>query len=118
MDLTPVLPGYYSPGLPKFIQSEETRLITSLRRPTMTLYGGIDLHSTTSLIALLDEHAQIVAEQRLSTDLKVVLASLAPQQAHLTGLVVASTSNGYWLVDGFLAAGSRVHVATTAAIQQ
>ena len=84
----------------------------------MKLYGGIDLHSTHSLLAWLDAHDPIVDEQRLSTDLNVVLASLAPQQAHLTGLVVASTSNGSWRVDGFLAAGSRVHVATTAAIQQ
>jgi transposase len=44
----------------------------------MQLYGGIDLHATNSLGALLDEHDQIVDEKRLSNDLDVVLAYLAP----------------------------------------
>src|SRR5262249_31566127 len=84
----------------------------------MQLYGGIDLHSTNSLVAWLDEHDQIVDEKRLANDLKVVLAYLAPHQANRTGLVVASTSNWYWLVDGLLEAGYRGHVANTAAIKQ
>jgi transposase len=59
----------------------------------MTRYGVSDWHSTTSLVALLEEHDHIVDEKRLSNDLNVVLAYLAPHQAHLTGLVVASPSN-------------------------
>jgi len=35
----------------------------------MKLYGDIDLHSTNSLVALLDEHDQVVSEKRLSNDL-------------------------------------------------
>lgn len=84
----------------------------------MTLYGGIDLHSTNSLVALLDEQDHVVAEKRLSNDLNGVLAYLAPYQAELTGLVVESTYNWYWLVDGLLDAGYRVHLANTAAIKQ
>jgi transposase len=84
----------------------------------MKLYGGIDLHSTNSLVALLDEHDQVVGEKRLSNDLNVVLAYLAPYQANLTGLVVESTYNWYWLVDGLLDAGYCVHLANTAAIKQ
>jgi transposase len=84
----------------------------------MKLYGGIDVHSTNSLVALLDAHDHIVDEKRLSNALNVVLAYLAPHQANLTGLVVESTYNWYWLVDGFLDAGYRVHLANTAAIKQ
>jgi hypothetical protein len=71
----------------------------------MKRYGGIDVHSTTSLVALLEEHDHIVDEKRLAHDLHVVLAYVAPHQAHLTGLVVASTSHGYGLGDGLLDAG-------------
>jgi len=36
----------------------------------------------------------------------------------LHGLVVESTCNWYWLVDGLMAAGFKVHLTNTAAIQQ
>jgi transposase len=92
--------------------------MTQLRRPTMALYGGIDLHANNSLIALLDAHDQVVAEKRLPNDLNTILAYLAPYHAELTGLVVESTYNWYWLVDGLRDAGYRVHLAHTAAIKQ
>jgi transposase len=84
----------------------------------MALYGGIDLHANNSLIALLDAHDQVVAEKRLPNDLNTILAYLAPYHAELTGLVVESTYNWYWLVDGLCEAGYRVHLAHTAAIKQ
>jgi transposase len=84
----------------------------------MALYGGIDLHANNSLIALLDAHDQVVAGKRLPNDLNTILAYLAPYHAELTGLVVESTYNWYWLVDGLRDAGYRVHLAHTAAIKQ
>lgn len=84
----------------------------------MQLYGGIDLHSTNNLVALLDEHDRVVAEKRLANDLGVVLAYLEPYRADLTGLVVESTYNWYWLVDGLLDAGYRMHLANPAAMKQ
>ena len=36
----------------------------------------------------------------------------------MRGLVVESTYNWYWLVDGLMEAGYTVHLANTAAIQQ
>lgn len=36
----------------------------------------------------------------------------------LEGIVVESTFNWYWLVDGFMDQGHRVHLADTASIQQ
>jgi hypothetical protein len=82
----------------------------------MPRYGGIDLPSTNRLVAWLDERDHVVADKRLSNDLHVVLADLAPDQADLTGLVVASTDHGYGLSAGVLEAGYRVHLSHPAAI--
>ena len=84
----------------------------------MKLYGGIDLHSNNSVIALLDEQDQVVYRRRLPNDLATILGELAPYQGAIEGLVVESTYNWYWLVDGLMAAGHRVHLANTAAIVQ
>jgi transposase len=84
----------------------------------MALDGGIDVHANNSLMALLDAHDQVVAEQRLPNDLHTILASLAPYHAELTGLVVESTYHWYGRVDGLCEAGDRVHLAHTAAIKQ
>jgi transposase len=46
------------------------------------------------------------------------LNQLSPYQNDLQGLVVESTYNWYWLVDGLMEAGYQLHLANTAAIQQ
>jgi transposase len=84
----------------------------------MQRYGGIDVHSTNSLVALRDAHDHIVEDKRVANARNVVLAYLAPQQAHRTGLVVEAPDHWSWLAAGFLDAGSRGHVAKTAAITQ
>ncbi len=84
----------------------------------MKVYGGIDLHSNNNYVVLLDEGDRVVYRQRLGNDLEQVLRELGPYQAELVGVVVESTYNGYWLVDGLLEAGYRVHLANPAAIQQ
>lgn len=84
----------------------------------MKLYGGIDLHSNNQLLTLLDEQDKVVYQRRLPNDLEVVLAELTPYQSALEGLVVESTFNWYWLVDGLMEAGYRVHLANTAAVKQ
>jgi len=83
----------------------------------MALYGGIDVHANNSVIALLDAPDQVVDEKRLPNDLNTILAYLAPYHAELMGLVVESTYNWYWLVDGLHEAGYRMHLAHTAAIK-
>src|SRR6266702_4731274 len=55
------------------------------------MYSGIDLHSNNSVIAVIDDADRVVVE---------------------------STYNWYWLVDGLQDAGLRVHLANTAAIKQ
>ncbi len=84
----------------------------------MKLYGGIDLHSTNSVVALTDEQDKIAYQRRLSNDLALILRELQPYEPSIEGLVVESTYNWYWLVDGLMAAGYQVHLANTAAIQQ
>jgi len=84
----------------------------------MKLYGGIDLHSNNSVLVLIDEEDRVVVEKRLKNDLGLMLGELAPYRKKLTGLVVESTYNWYWLVDGLMESGYRVHLANTAAIKQ
>jgi transposase len=43
---------------------------------------------------------------------------MEPYREHLAGVVVESTYNWYWLVDGLMEAGFEVHLANTAAIVQ
>src|SRR5882724_2473642 len=84
----------------------------------MPLYGGIDLHANNSVIVLLNEQDQVISQRRLANQLPEILESFAPYQADITGVVVESTSNWYWLVDGLMEAGYRVHLANPAAMQQ
>lgn len=84
----------------------------------MKLYGGIDLHSNNSVLVLIDENDRVMMEKRLRNDLALMLKELAPYRRRLSGLVVESTYNWYWLVDGLMDSGYRVHLANTAAIKQ
>jgi transposase len=54
----------------------------------------------------------------LPNDLALVLKELSVYQSELQGIVVESTYNWYWLVDGLMEQGYKVHLANTAAIQQ
>lgn len=84
----------------------------------MELYCGIDLHSTNSYVTVMDESDRVVAERRLVNDLEVILGFLEPYRSAMEGVAVESTYNWYWLVDGLMAAGYRVHLANPAAMQQ
>jgi transposase len=84
----------------------------------MKLYGGIDLHSNDSVVAVSDEGDHVVYRQRLPNDAEIIVAALAPYREAVVGLVVESTYNWYWLVDALVEAGYRVHLANTAAIVQ
>src|SRR5215831_4663388 len=84
----------------------------------MPLYGGIDLHANNRVVVLLNAQDQVIYHRRLANHLPTILEQLAPYQADITGVVVESTYNWYWLVDGFMEAGYRVHLANPAAMQQ
>jgi transposase len=84
----------------------------------MALYCGIDLHSSNNVVAVLDEGLRKVAEQRLPNDLATVLRMLGPYREELKGIAVESTFNWYWLVDGLMEAGYRLHLTNTSAVKQ
>ena len=81
-------------------------------------YTGIDLHSNNSVISVIDETDRVVAEKRLPNDLARILDYLEPHKAETAGVVVESTYNWYWLVDGLQEAGYTVHLANTTAIKK
>jgi transposase len=84
----------------------------------MELYCGIDLHSNNSYVVVLEPGGRRRFARRLANDLAVILAALAPFRAALAGIAVESTYNWYWLVDGLMAAGYRVHLANPAAMKR
>jgi transposase len=84
----------------------------------MSVYAGIDLHSNNNVVAVLDEHDRVLRQRRLPNELPTVLRELEPFRDELAGVVVESTYNWYWLVDGLMAHGYRLHLANTAAIPQ
>ena len=84
----------------------------------MVLYAGIDLHSNNSMVVVQDEQDRVVGRKRLSNDMTSVAEWLEPYRGQLAGVVVESTYNWYWLVDGLMDHGYKVHLANTTAIQK
>jgi transposase len=81
-------------------------------------YSGIDLHSNNAVVAVIDDDDRVLYCKRLTNDLSLIVTALMPWRDELQGVVVESTFNWYWLVDGLMAAGFAVHLANTAAIKQ
>jgi len=81
-------------------------------------YCGIDLHSNNSVVVVSDEEDRIVFSKRLPNDMGQIREALEQHREELTGLVIESTYNWYWLVDGLMAVGYRVHLAHPSAIKK
>lgn len=81
-------------------------------------YSGIDLHSNNSVVTVTDEVDRVVAEKRLPNELGGIIEFLSPWREELAGVVVESTYNWYWLVDGLQQAGFEVKLANTYAIKK
>ena len=85
----------------------------------MSLYAGMDLHSSNTYVGIMDDKFKRVFKKRLKNDLSLILASLEPFRDELKGIVVESTYNWYWLVDGLMDEGySDIHLANPCAIKQ
>ena len=85
----------------------------------MQLYAGLDLHSRNTYIGIMDKEFNRVFGKRVPNNLPLILKTLGPLQDQLQGLVVESTYNWYWLVDGLMDAGYRdIHLANPSAIRQ
>ena len=84
----------------------------------MKLYVGMDLHATNTYVGMVDEENTVLHKQRFRNELPLILAGLDPFKKDIEGVVVESTFNWYWLVDGLMAEGYRVHLANVSAIKQ
>jgi len=84
----------------------------------MNKYSGIDLHSNNCVVTVIDDDDRVCCEKRVPNDLAKVIALLEPHRDALVGVVVESTFNWYWLVDGLVEHGFTVKLANTAAIAQ
>ena len=84
----------------------------------MELYAAIDLHSNNSMLVVLDKDDHVILERRLKNDLEHIRLALAPYRESICGIAVESTYNWYWLVDGLMSEGYRLHLVNTAAVKQ
>jgi len=84
----------------------------------MTVYAGLDLHATNTYVAMIDQENKVLYKQRHRNELPSIIAALDPFKKDLQGVVVESTFNWYWLVDGLMAEGYPVHLANPSAIKQ
>ena len=84
----------------------------------MDHYVGIDLHSTNNYIAIIDNDNKRVFKKKTKNDLRLVVQALKPHQEQIKGVVVESTYNWYWLVDGLIEEGYTIHLAHPSAIKQ
>jgi len=81
-------------------------------------FCGIDLHSNNSVLVVTDEADRILLSRRCPNDLEKIILLLEPHRTELKGVVVESTYNWYWLVDGLKDAGFDVKLANTVAMKR
>jgi len=85
----------------------------------MQLYAGLDLHSRNTYIGIMDKKFKRLFAKRVSNKLPLILRALDPFRDQLNGIVVESTYNWYWLIDGLMDAGYQcVHLANPSAMKQ
>jgi transposase len=82
------------------------------------LYAGVDLHSNNNYLGIMDQKDKRVHKKKLPNELSEVLRELEPYRAELEGVVIESTFNWYWLADGLIENGYKVHLANPCAIKQ
>jgi transposase len=84
----------------------------------MKTYAGIDLHASNNYLAVIDENDHRLYKKRLPNRVDEVVSALEPFRETLEGVVVESTYNWYWLVDGLQDNGYTLHLANPSAIKQ
>lgn len=85
----------------------------------MGLHCAVDLHGRNGFYGVVDENGRRIFKKRLPNSLETVLAELEPYRDDLAdGVVIESTYNWYWLVDGLQDNGYRARLANPAAMEQ
>ncbi len=83
----------------------------------MELLAGIDLHSDNGYLGIADMQGKRVYDKKLPNKLSEVLAALEPYRGRLKGVVIESTYNWYWLVDGLMDHGYPVILANPSGME-
>jgi transposase len=78
----------------------------------MSFYSGIDLSARVSHVCVINQQLATLIDQKVPNDLDRIIRLLEPYRAALK-IVVESTFNWYWIVDGLRAAGFDVCLAHT-----
>jgi len=85
----------------------------------MDLHCGVDLHGDNGYYGIVDEGGKRIFKKRLPNDLDEVLRALKPFREDLRhGIVIESTFNWYWLVDGLRENGYQPRLGNPAAMEQ
>ena len=84
----------------------------------MSYYVGIDLHSNNCLVGMIDITDCVILQQKFPNRMETILEKPEPYKKKIKVIVVESTFNWYWLVDGLMEAKYKVHLANPAAMQQ
>jgi transposase len=82
------------------------------------LYCGLDLHSSSTYIGIMNEKFERVFKKRVPNELALIQERLKPFKRYLEGIAVESTYNWYWLVDGLKSLGYKVYLANPAAMER
>src|SRR5437868_8105376 len=78
----------------------------------MKFYCGIDLSARDCHVCVIDEQLKVKVKQKLRNELLKIVQLLESYKAYLK-IVIESTFNWYWLVDGLQAEGFEVVLAHT-----
>ncbi len=85
----------------------------------MELHCAVDLHGNNGYYGIVNETGKRIFKKRIPNSLPAILTALEPYKEHIgNGVVVESTYNWYWLVDGLKANGYETRLANPAAMQQ
>lgn len=79
---------------------------------------GIDLHGTNGYYGIIEPNGKRVFQKRLPNDLPTILSVLEPYKETISSIVVESTFNWYWLIDGLMENGYKVELGNPAAFEQ
>ena len=78
----------------------------------MRFYCGLDLSARTCQVCVVDENMKVFVQQKVRNELFLIIRLIEPYKETLE-IVVESTLNWYWLVDGLEEAGYRICLAHT-----
>src|SRR4030066_649135 len=82
------------------------------------LYVASDLHGNNNLMGIIDSEGKRIFKKKLPNDPLLINNTLNPFKEEIVGIAVESTYNWYWVVDGLMGEGYKVHLANPSAIQQ